>query len=76
MPALVALYSNWTLAGPTPAHDTTTDTSQWYWASKHALADAEMFCPARLAAKVFSTAGIPAFQFQFRHPPLGKSSRP
>lgn len=41
--------------------------SHWYWSAKHCLADAEMFCPARLAAQHFSMRGIGAYQFQFRH---------
>ena len=40
------------------------------WASKHALADAEMYCPARLAAQAFHRHNVSAFHFQFRHAAL------
>eukprot|EP01047_Picozoa_sp_COSAG01_P040778 COSAG01_NODE_3453_length_6077_cov_8.916527_7_plen_352_part_00 len=70
LPRLIQLYSNWSLAGPTPPVDAAGPFSQWYWASKHALADAEMFCPAKLAAEAFTKRGIPAYHFQFRHPPI------
>ena len=44
--------------------------TRWYWAAKHALADAELFCPAQMAARQFTRRNVSAFQFQWRHTPL------
>lgn len=46
----------------------------YFWAVKHMLADAEMFCPARAAARIMSAdssrslRSFNAFHYQFRHP--------
>lgn len=66
---MVALYGNSSLDGSRPP-GSCRNTSHWYWAAKHLLADAEMFCPARTAAMHFARHGVPAFQFVFRHPSL------
>ena len=49
-----------------------TDTGfyRWYWAAKHALADAELMCPAKLAASHFARHNVSAFEFQWKHSPL------
>ena len=65
LPRMVQIYGN--DDGPLPP-GSCKGISRWFWAAKHALADAEMLCPARVAAHHFTAAGIPAFQFQFRHP--------
>jgi carboxylesterase type B len=44
--------------------------SHWYWAAKHTLADGEMLCPARWAARRFRQRGVNVYQYQFRHPAL------
>jgi hypothetical protein len=44
--------------------------TNWYWAAKHALADGEILCPSRWAAKYFRRYNVSAYQWQFRHPAL------
>ena len=56
---------------PTPLHLYT----KWYWAGRHAGADATMICPARRAAMWLRAAGEPAFLYHFTHVPGGSSGR-
>ncbi len=43
--------------------------SPYYWLGKHLLADAEMFCPARRAARLIAARGAAAFVYRFVHAP-------
>ena len=49
--------------------------SPWYWAVKHLLRDAEMYCPARRAARWFSQKEkeTSAFLYQFDYTPTDPS---
>jgi carboxylesterase type B len=60
-------YCNGTWCNSTATASCFTD---WYWAVKHAEADAEMFCPARMAAHHFTRVNVTAYQYQWRHAPL------
>jgi carboxylesterase type B len=60
-------YCNGTWCNNTATASCFTD---WYWAPKHAEADAEMFCPARMAARHFTRLNVTTYQYQWRHAPL------
>jgi carboxylesterase type B len=60
-------YCNGTWCNSTATASCFTD---WYWAAKHAEADAEMFCPARMAARHFTRLNVTTYQYQWRHAPL------
>jgi len=46
--------------GPGPRRQLNVSYSKWYWAAKHMLADAEMYCPNRRAARWITQANTAA----------------